>query len=110
MFGCGGDRDKGKRPLMAKVAEQHSDVVVVTSDNPRTELPGAIIEDIMKGFKNKKRVHKEENRSEAIKWIIANSSEEDVILLCGKGHENYQIIGTEKIYFSDYDEVIRNFE
>ncbi|MCK6599581.1 MAG: UDP-N-acetylmuramoyl-L-alanyl-D-glutamate--2,6-diaminopimelate ligase [Bdellovibrionaceae bacterium] len=110
LFGCGGDRDKGKRPLMAKVAEKHSDVVVVTSDNPRTESPGAIIEDIMKGFKSKKRVHKEENRSEAIKWIIANSAQEDVILLCGKGHENYQIIGSEKKYFSDYDEVVRNFE
>lgn len=108
VFGCGGDRDKTKRPIMGEVAARLSDVVVVTSDNPRTEDPEAIISDILeglKGIRTKKIV--ETNRTEAIKKALAEATEDDIVLLAGKGHETYQIIGTEKF---DYDErvIIKN--
>ena len=108
VFGCGGDRDKTKRPIMGEVAARLSDVVVVTSDNPRTEDPEMIISDILeglKGIRTKKIV--ETNRTEAIKKALAEATENDIVLLAGKGHETYQIIGTEKF---DYDErvIIKN--
>ena len=103
VFGCGGDRDKTKRPRMARVAERMADVVVVTSDNPRTEEPEAIIRDICAGFSPEKRhlVIVEPDRKEAIYQAIADARRDDVILLAGKGHETYQIIGTQKHDFSD---------
>ncbi len=108
VFGCGGDRDKTKRPIMGEVAARLSDVVVVTSDNPRTEDPEAIINDILeglKGIRTKKIV--EVNRTEAIKKALDEATADDIVLLAGKGHETYQIIGTEKF---DYDEreIIKN--
>ncbi len=108
VFGCGGDRDKTKRPIMGEVAARLSDVVVVTSDNPRTEDPEVIINDILeglKGIRTKKIV--EVNRTEAIKKALDEATEDDIVLLAGKGHETYQIIGTEKF---DYDEreIIKN--
>ncbi|WP_413577209.1 UDP-N-acetylmuramoyl-L-alanyl-D-glutamate--2,6-diaminopimelate ligase [Bdellovibrio sp. HCB290] len=103
IFGCGGDRDKGKRPLMAEMALKFSDAVVVTSDNPRTEEPQTIIEDILKGVdaQDKTRVTVMVDRKEAIQTAIHKAQEGDVILIAGKGHEDYQIIGTTKFPFSD---------
>ncbi|MPM67087.1 UDP-N-acetylmuramoyl-L-alanyl-D-glutamate--2,6-diaminopimelate ligase [bioreactor metagenome] len=107
VFGCGGDRDKTKRAVMGEIAEKYADIVIVTSDNPRTEDPILIIEDILKGIKNKSNVHTINNRSEAIKFAVSISSSKDIVLVDGKGHENYQIIGKEKRFFSDIEELIR---
>lgn len=104
VFGCGGDRDKGKRPLMAKVAEKFSDQVIVTSDNPRTEDPFSILRDITEGFSDGSRtakVHLEIDRRTAIQKSLKMANPGDVVLVAGKGHENYQIIGNEKIPFDD---------
>lgn len=104
IFGCGGDRDKGKRPLMAQMAMKYSDEVVVTSDNPRTEDPNAIIKDILAGVTNeggKKTAQVIIDRTEAIFETLKKAQRGDVILIAGKGHEDYQIIGTEKKSFSD---------
>ncbi len=102
VFGCGGDRDKGKRPLMAAIAETYSDHVIVTSDNPRTEEPIKIIEEIEIGFKDK-NYDSIENRKLAIQHALKISNINDVVLIAGKGHETYQIIGKEKFYFNDYE-------
>ncbi len=103
VFGAGGDRDKTKRPRMAKAAEKSADKIIVTSDNPRTEKPTDIINDIKKGFENKNDVVFEPDRKKAIAIAIENAATDDVILIAGKGHEDYQIVGTKKIYFSDND-------
>lgn len=105
VFGCGGDRDKGKRPMMASVAEKYSDFVFVTSDNPRTEDPMKIIADIKAGFSNQtsKSWTLEPDRQKAIILAINEAKPNDIILIAGKGHEDYQIIGKEKFYFSDYE-------
>jgi UDP-N-acetylmuramoyl-L-alanyl-D-glutamate--2,6-diaminopimelate ligase len=102
VFGCGGDRDKTKRPVMGKVASDLSDKVFITSDNPRTENPFEIIEDIKKGI-SKNNFEVEENREEAIKKAIQNSDEDAVILIAGKGHENYQEINGVRNHFSDQE-------
>lgn len=104
IFGCGGDRDKGKRPLMAQAAVKYSDVVMVTSDNPRSENPQAIIDDILIGISagDKNRVQVEIDRRQAIEQIIRQARQGDVIVIAGKGHETYQIIGQEVLPFSDY--------
>ena len=103
VFGCGGDRDKGKRPLMAEMALKYSDNVVITSDNPRTEEPQAIIQDIMAGVPSTARdkVTVMVDRKEAIHSALKTAQPGDVILIAGKGHEDYQIIGTTKFPFSD---------
>jgi UDP-N-acetylmuramoyl-L-alanyl-D-glutamate--2,6-diaminopimelate ligase len=105
VFGCGGDRDKTKRPRMARVTEQLADTIIVTSDNPRTERPDAIINDIMAGFDDPSsdKVTVEPDRRKAIELAIENARPEDIILLAGKGHETYQIIGDKKFDFSDKD-------
>ena len=109
LFGCGGDRDTTKRPLMGEIAARLSDFVIVTSDNPRTEVPGKIIDDILVGMQDTKTPYIViENRKEAIGWAIANALESDIIILAGKGHETYQIIGKEKFHF-DEREVVREF-
>lgn len=110
VFGCGGDRDAGKRPIMAQIAQQHADVVVVTSDNPRTEDAKKIIDQICAGFKNYHTVHIEPDRAAAIKYAIQAANPNDVVLIAGKGHEDYQIIGTTRIHFSDAEHVIKNLE
>ena len=114
LFGCGGDRDKTKRPIMAKVAASFSDFVIVTSDNPRTEEPSAIINDILEGMANAKTPYITiENRREAIKRAISNAQPGDVIVLAGKGHETYQIIGKEKFHFDEREvvaEILRERE
>ncbi|GAB3092940.1 UDP-N-acetylmuramoyl-L-alanyl-D-glutamate--2,6-diaminopimelate ligase [Aestuariicella hydrocarbonica] len=101
VFGCGGDRDKGKRPLMAAVAEAVADHVVVTSDNPRMEEPQSIIDEVMAGFRTTAGVECIADREAAIRHAIVNAKAGDCIVLAGKGHENYQQIGAEKIPFSD---------
>lgn len=105
IFGCGGDRDKGKRPIMASIAEKYSDFVIVTSDNPRTEDPMKIIADIKEGFTNQASGAWmiEPDRQKAITFAINEAKSNDIILIAGKGHEDYQIIGKEKFYFSDYE-------
>jgi len=102
VFGCGGDRDRAKRPLMGRVAAQNSDMVIITSDNPRTEDPLKIISEIEAGMAEsnvEKRVISD--RREAIKTAISLARENDVVIIAGKGHETYQIIGNEKFHFDD---------
>lgn len=106
VFGCGGDRDAAKRPLMGRIAVQNSDFTIITSDNPRTESPGAIIRDILAGVEPGGAYQVVENRREAIQTAIGQAREGDLILLAGKGHEDYQILGKEKIHF-DEREVIQ---
>ena len=103
VFGCGGDRDRDKRPLMAKAAEQIADHIVVTSDNPRHEDPWRIIEDIVAGFASPDAVRSCVDRREAIAYAVANARPQDVILVAGKGHESCQIIGDRYIGFDDRD-------
>lgn len=107
IFGCGGDRDRNKRPLMGKVASELSDIVIVTSDNPRTENPEQIIDEIEKGIDNRsKNYYRITDRYEAIKKGISLAKKNDFVLIAGKGHENYQIIGNKKIYFNDKEVAI----
>jgi UDP-N-acetylmuramoyl-L-alanyl-D-glutamate--2,6-diaminopimelate ligase len=103
LFGCGGDRDRTKRPRMAAVAEQLADYIIVTSDNPRSEPPELIIGEIMTGFEKPTddSIFVELEREDAIKHAIKTACKDDIILIAGKGHETYQIIGDKKIEFSD---------
>ncbi len=101
VFGCGGDRDKGKRALMAQAAEQNADKVIVTSDNPRSENPDAILADVAAGLSQPEKAHLEADRAKAIRYAIENANADDVILIAGKGHEDYQIIGDQRIDFCD---------
>jgi UDP-N-acetylmuramoyl-L-alanyl-D-glutamate--2,6-diaminopimelate ligase len=105
VFGCGGDRDKTKRPRMARVVEALADRMVVTSDNPRTEDPNQIIRDITAGLENPQAesVHVEPDRRAAIERAIGQARDGDVVLIAGKGHEPYQILGKQKFPFSDKD-------
>ncbi len=106
LFGCGGDRDKTKRPKMGKIAADLSDFCVVTSDNPRSEVPSEIIKDILEGMKNSKTPYQiVEHRKEAIKWAMTHAQENDIILLAGKGHETYQILPTGTIHFDEREAV-----
>lgn len=112
VFGCGGDRDRKKRPVMGELAVKLADRVVVTSDNPRTENPGAIIDEILIGVKKEKpkdgKCEVIENRREAIGRAVSVSRKGDVIVVAGKGHENYQIIGTKRTHFDDR-EILKEF-
>ena len=101
VFGCGGDRDKTKRPRMARVAEELADFVIVTSDNPRTENANDIIRDIIPGFKKADTKIIEPDRKRAIELAIEAAGKDDIVLIAGKGHEDYQIIGKQKFHFSD---------
>ena len=106
LFGCGGDRDKTKRPKMGKIAADLSDFCVVTSDNPRSENPSEIIKDILEGMKDSKTPYVVvENRKEAITWALHNAQKDDIILLAGKGHETYQILPTGTIHFDEREVV-----
>ncbi len=109
VFGCGGDRDKSKRPLMGEIAAIYADYVIVTSDNPRSENPNLIIEDIIKGIPTGTFCGKIiEDRTEAIKFALSIAKKDDIIILAGKGHETYQIIGDKKIDF-DERKIIKSF-
>ncbi|MEE1321819.1 MAG: UDP-N-acetylmuramoyl-L-alanyl-D-glutamate--2,6-diaminopimelate ligase [Acutalibacteraceae bacterium] len=107
VFGCGGDRDKEKRSIMGKTVCEFSDLVVVTSDNPRSEDPQDIIDDILEGTKNSSTpVYIHKNRTKAIEYALKNARKNDIILLCGKGHENYQLVGNEKIPYDEREIVL----
>lgn len=105
VFGAGGNRDKGKRPLMGKVAEKFSDIIILTSDNPRDEEPMEIIKDILEGIKDKSKVFIEEDRKKAIEKALKLAMKNDIVLVAGKGHENYQIIKDQIIHFDDKEVV-----
>ena len=109
LFGCGGNRDESKRPRMAAIAEKLADVVYVTSDNPRKESAESIIDMVSKGFSGQKikPVYRQVDRRAAIEQVLYDANEGDVVLLAGKGHENYQIIGEEKRHFDDLEEARR---
>ena len=109
VFGCGGDRDKGKRPLMAQAAEKYADCLVVTSDNPRTEDPMTIIEDVLVGITDKTETCIFENREQAVLSTLARAQPEDVVLLAGKGHEDYIIIGNERVNYNERQVVMDFF-
>lgn len=103
VFGCGGDRDKSKRPVMGKIAAELSDFIFITSDNPRTETPESILKDIEAGLPaGYQNCVTEVDREKAIAQAIQKAGDGDVVLIAGKGHEDYQIIGTEKKFFSDF--------
>ena len=106
LFGCGGDRDKTKRPIMGNIAVHNADYVIVTSDNPRSENPTAIINDILEGIKGiPTPVKVIENRIEAIKFAVSNARKDDIIVLAGKGHETYQILNTGTIHLDEREVV-----
>ncbi|MDO4743422.1 MAG: UDP-N-acetylmuramoyl-L-alanyl-D-glutamate--2,6-diaminopimelate ligase, partial [bacterium] len=106
LFGCGGDRDRTKRSQMGAVAAQLSDYMIITSDNPRTEEPAKIIEDILEGVKGYETPYKViENRVEAIKYAIKNAQKGDIIVLMGKGHETYQILSDGVIHLDEREVV-----
>jgi len=108
VFGCGGDRDPGKRPLMGAAAEQWADRVIVTDDNPRTEDPERIVSDILAGMQYPEAATVIRDRRAAIFHTLAGASADDIVLIAGKGHEDYQIIGTKRFTFSDR-EVVNEF-
>ncbi|WP_267384479.1 UDP-N-acetylmuramoyl-L-alanyl-D-glutamate--2,6-diaminopimelate ligase [Cyanobacterium sp. uoEpiScrs1] len=104
VFGCGGDRDRTKRPLMGQIANQLADVCIITSDNPRTENPQKILADILEGISEPVNLIVISDRAEAIDQAIQRAKSGDGVLIAGKGHEDYQILGTEKIYFDDREQ------
>ena len=101
VFGCGGDRDRGKRPLMAAAAAAQADSLIVTDDNPRGEDPAQIVEEILAGLPSGVDYTVEHDRAQAIRQGITQAAPGDVVLIAGKGHEDYQIIGDERRDFSD---------
>lgn len=109
VFGCGGDRDRTKRPRMAQAAAEFGDLMVVTSDNPRTEDPQQIIADILRGFDQdaRRRVLVEPDRRRAIHAALGQASDGDVVLIAGKGHEEYQIVGRQRLHFDDTEAAIQ---
>ena len=107
VFGCGGDRDKGKRPEMGEISTRIADYTIITSDNPRTEKPEDIISDIMKGVKEMAVFKTFVDREEGILEALKIAGPEDTIVIAGKGHEDYQIIGDEKKHFDDSETVRR---
>jgi len=105
VFGCGGNRDRGKRPIMGRIAAELSDTVIITSDNPRNEDPQAIIDEVMGGVVKGKQVHTEVDRRKAIKLALGLAHSGDVVLVAGKGHENYQVVGNTRHHFDDREEI-----
>ena len=107
VFGCGGDRDRGKRPQMGAIAARLADRVVVTSDNPRSEEPQAILADVVAGIPAGTDLRVEPDRALAIAAAIAAAQADDLVLIAGKGHEDYQILATGRIHFDDREEAER---
>lgn len=104
LFGCGGDRDKGKRPQMGEIAARLADRVVLTSDNPRSEKPEAILDEIERGMAGAKNYERVADRREAIARTVAAATADDVIVIAGKGHETYQVVGDRVVHFDDREE------
>ena len=107
LFGAGGDRDKTKRPIMGRTAGELCDLAIVTSDNPRSEDPDAIIADILTGMNSKMKYKVIPDRREAIAWAVKNAKKDDIIVLMGKGQETYQEIQGEKHHLDEREEVAR---
>ena len=107
VFGCGGDRDRSKRPIMGEIASSIADYVVITDDNPRTEDRASIRSEIIAGCSGGADITEIADRAEAIRYAIAQLEPDDVLLIAGKGHENSQIIGTTRVEFSDHDEICK---
>lgn len=105
VFGCGGNRDRGKRPIMGRIASRLSDVTIITSDNPRGESPEGIIKEIKKGVDPGADVQMEVDRRVAIRKALAMARPGDVVLIAGKGHESYQVVGSVKTHFDDREEI-----
>jgi UDP-N-acetylmuramoyl-L-alanyl-D-glutamate--2,6-diaminopimelate ligase len=101
VFGCGGDRDAGKRPLMGRLAAELADDIILTDDNPRREDPQRIVADILAGVVEQAPLTIEHDRALAIRMALGRSAPDDVVLIAGKGHEQYQVIGSERRAFSD---------
>lgn len=110
VFGCGGDRDRTKRPLMAQAVAQYADIAVLTSDNPRSEQPLMIMDDIRPGLSKAARVIEHPDRQTAITYAVEEMQPGDALLIAGKGHEDYQIIGDETIHFSDNEAALKAIE
>jgi UDP-N-acetylmuramoyl-L-alanyl-D-glutamate--2,6-diaminopimelate ligase len=106
VFGAGGDRDRGKRPLMAAAAEQLADCIVLTDDNPRTEDPERIMSDIISGLQDAGQVQVEHNRAHAISATLRAAGPDDIVLIAGKGHETVQLVGDKALPFSDRERVM----
>jgi len=109
VFGCGGNRDRQKRPLMGEIADRHADYAIITSDNPRREDPGAIIDETEKGFRST-RYEKHVDRTEAIRRAIALAQPRDIVLIAGKGHESYQEFADHTVPFDDIQVARRAIE
>lgn len=109
VVGCGGDRDKTKRPVMGAITFELSDYTVFTSDNPRTEDPHKILSDMIKDLPQDDKYEVEEDREKAISLAVTRAQPGDIVLLAGKGHEDYQIVGNERLHFSDKEELERIF-
>jgi UDP-N-acetylmuramoyl-L-alanyl-D-glutamate--2,6-diaminopimelate ligase len=109
VFGCGGNRDRQKRPLMGEIADRHADYAIITSDNPRGEDPGAIIDETEKGFRST-RHEKHVDRTEAIRRAIALAHPRDIVLIAGKGHESYQEFADHTVPFDDIQVARRAIE
>ncbi|TVO35493.1 UDP-N-acetylmuramoyl-L-alanyl-D-glutamate--2,6-diaminopimelate ligase [Vibrio algivorus] len=101
IFGCGGDRDAGKRPMMTEISERLADESIITDDNPRSENPAKIVADMLQGAVNPKHIHVIHSRYQACQYALQQASENDIILLAGKGHEDYQIINGQTVHYSD---------
>jgi UDP-N-acetylmuramoyl-L-alanyl-D-glutamate--2,6-diaminopimelate ligase len=102
VFGCGGDRDQSKRPRMAAAAEQLACEVIVTDDNPRHEAPEKIMRDILEGFQQPEQVRVIHDRQLAIETAMREAGEQDLVIIAGKGHEKIQIVGDQRLPFSDH--------
>jgi UDP-N-acetylmuramoyl-L-alanyl-D-glutamate--2,6-diaminopimelate ligase len=109
IFGCGGNRDRAKRPQMGRIATELSDVTIITSDNPRNENPQAIIEEIRRGVRQNTETMQMVDRREAIHTGLKMARQGDVVLVAGKGHETYQVLGDKRIHFDDREEVEQYF-
>ncbi len=105
VFGCGGNRDKGKRPMMGEIAEQHADCLIISDDNPRNEQGDEIVQHILSGINDVAAVKVIRDRAEAIEYAVLRAEPGDVVLIAGKGHENYQDIGGNRLIFSDANQV-----
>ena len=103
VFGCGGDRDRGKRPLMGRIAALGADMVIVTNDNPRTENPDRIIDEIVAGMPEEASYAIEPDRRVAISLALSGAASGDLVLIAGKGHEQYQIIGSDRMPFDEHE-------
>lgn len=107
IFGCGGDRDKGKRPMMAETAEQFADKIIISDDNPRSEDPAEIVKDMLVGLKQPQAAFVEHDRYQAVKFALENAGSNDIILLAGKGHEDYQVLKDKTVHYSDRESALQ---